>query len=342
MNHFVFSQGLRSYLKEKPIIEKNLLPVVRYLRNQVRLARYQVSTKIKGLRYSTISRKEFLNDIKSAIQNNTGFAAAKTGGSQQHWMYYPILLGKKPSTDRIIQFEQDLVRHSRHREGIFPGTPSWILRFNEFYIPHLKNLNCWGIFYLDWELEIIKYYGLRNKLIFYVNQEPDRSSPSRETNCYLPYFRNKKLLIVAPFAHLLKQRATKKIFEGVWSKTGKTWFYPDSVDSIEFPYGFVRETHKTYPTVLDLFIHITAEIDRREFDVALIAAGALSIPLASHIKNMGKVGIDLGGHLQVLFGVLGKRWRHREEWKRLYINDWWIDMPVKYKPADEHDSGAFW
>ena len=76
----------------------------------------------------------------------------------------------------------------------------------------------------------------------------------------------------------------------------------------------------------------------------MIAAAGLSIPLAAHIKELGKVGISLGGHLQALFGVLGKRWRLSPEWQQRYINDAWIDMPPEYCPAETNvgDAGAYW
>lgn len=137
--------------------------------------------------------------------------------------------------------------------------------------------------------------------------------------------------------------ATKDIFEGVWSKTGKKWFYPKKVDTLEFPYGFDSETHKNYSTSIDLFEYITAGIDKKDFDIVLIAVTGLVIPIASYVKNIGKIGIDLGG-LQILFGVVGKRWRNLEDWKKADFIDWWIDVPAKYKPkeTDVCDSGAYW
>ena len=85
------------------------------------------------------------------------------------------------------------------------------------------------------------------------------------------------------------------------------------------------------------------QIEQKSFGVALIAAGGLSIPIASTIKNMGKVAIDLGGHLQFLFGVIGQRWR-TEENRRNIFTEWWIDMPEKYKPKEINvcDNGAYW
>ena len=147
---------------------------------------------------------------------------------------------------------------------------------------------------------------------------------------------------MCPFAGVLRDRATKEIFEGLYASAGKKkWFHPESVDALEFPYGFSAETQERYATAIDLFADIAAELEQRDFDVALIAAGGLAIPLASRVKAMGKVALDLGGHLQAMFGVLGKRHRGR----RWSDNEWCIDMPARYRPpeADEVcDGGAYW
>jgi hypothetical protein len=61
-------------------------------------------------------------------------------------------------------------------------------------------------------------------------------------------------------------------------------------------------------------------------------------------RSRSKIGISFGGGLQILFGVIGKRWRNLERWQREYFNEAWIDMPVKYRPkeTDVCDSGAYW
>jgi hypothetical protein len=82
----------------------------------------------------------------------------------------------------------------------------------------------------------------------------------------------------------------------------------------------------------------------KDFDIALLGTAGLAVPLASYIKRMGKIVLSLGGDLQVLFGVRGSRWRNLQRWHRDYFNEWWLDMPLKYRPpeADLCDSGAFW
>jgi hypothetical protein len=297
------------------------------------------------LRRLCILKQKFIDDVRNAVEHNVGYAAGKLGLSQKHWMYYPILLGKASKPHQLKSFENDLVFHGLKQVGIFPGEPSFYLTFNEFYMEAVRRLDCIGIvcYPAAMEMKIIQYYGLKSDLIHYPDQEPDHSSPSDDRQCYLKYFRDKRLLLVCPFAELLKERANKTTFEGVWAKTGKKWFYPKSVDALEFPYGFSPETHRRYINAINLYDDITARIKEKPFDIALIAAGGLAIPLAAFVKGLGKVGIDMGGHLQVLFGVIGKRWRTRENHERLFT-PYWIDMPSKYKPkeTDVCDRGAYW
>jgi hypothetical protein len=326
---------LKQKLKKNTVTRKTIVPLAR---------RVIPAVHRKLLERIVISRRDYLDDLRAAIEKNRGYAAGKLGVSQKYWMYYKILLEKENDPDSLRRYEETLAHHGLKQCGVFPADRAFYLKFNDFYVPHVKNLDCIGLFLRTPELEIIKYYQLKNKFIFYPLQEPDRSSPNDEKNCYLQFFRDKKILLVCPFAGILKERATRETFESVWSKTGKKWFYPLAVDSLEFPYGFSKETQKRYPTALELYKHIIAEIDNRDFDIALVAASGLAIPIVSHIKNRGKVAIDLGGHLQIIFGVLGKRWRTFKGWDRLYFNDSWIDMPAEYRPkeTDVCDKGAYW
>ena len=74
---------------------------------------------------------------------------------------------------------------------------------------------------------------------------------------------------------------------------------------------------------LDEFIHYLhdlpeAILDKQDYDICLIGAGAYGFPLAAHVKRKGKKAIHLGGALQLLFGVKGKRW----EDPNYGVNEW--------------------
>ncbi len=298
-----------------------------------------------------IRKEEFVRDVKDAVEQGYGYAAGRFGMSQKHWMYYRILVDRRMANPKVLRlFEKRLCFHGQTQEGVFPADPEFYLRYNDFYMEHVRNLDCIGLYLNDWDVAmekpIVDFYQLQNKLIYYAEQQPDRAVDGKGC-CYLPYFRGKKILIVCPFAGLLKDRATREVFEGVWSKIGKAWFYPHEVTALEIPYGFSKATQQRYGTVFDLYEEIIAEVEQRDFDVVLIGAGGLAIPIASHIKNRGKVGLDMGGHLQIVFGVIGQKWRNIPRWRQDYYNEWWIDMPASYKPEEdacfEHGRpGAFW
>lgn len=291
-------------------------------------------------------RTEFVAEVRRAAASGTGYAAGKVGTSEKHWMYHPVLMAAETDRRRRFAFDAATRFHCRG-SGVFPLAAMDIETFVAFYATHLRHLDSLGVMRDLTVLEdaVLWHYALPARPIRFQDQEPDRSTPADDARCYLPAFAGKRLLLVAPFAHLLRQRATRETFEAVWSRTGKRWFEPASVDSLEFPYGFEPGTHARYGSAIALYDELVAEMDRREFDVALIAAGALGIPLASAAKARGHIGISLGGHLQVLFGVLGQRWRDAPEWHARYINDAWLDMPRAYRPAEYEtvcDNGCYW
>jgi hypothetical protein len=298
----------------------------------------------KQLGSQILTRRNFIDGIKTAVKTQSGYAAARIGISEQFLIYYPVMLYKEKSKTKLRVFEKHLRFHGYLQSGIFPADPGFFLKYTAFVLDKMKHLDCLGMI-LDPVIgpEIIRFHRIDNKLIYFKDMIPDRSTPSNPQNDYLQYFKDKKVLIVCPFAHFLKKRAEKETFERVWSKIDKEWFNPKTVDSVEFPYGFDKKTAEKYDSSLELFASIEDKIKKKNFDIALIAAGGLTVPIASSVKKFGKIAVSLGGDLQVLFGVKGKRWRSKPRWQRDYFNKWWVDTPARYKP-DEPDacSGAYW
>jgi hypothetical protein len=213
------------------------------------------------------------------------------------------------------------------------------------YIEHFRELDSIGLVKEApaESRELLALHGIPGSVLLdSKDQQPDRSSPHDGNRCYLDSFRDRDLLLIAPFGELLKARANADTFEAVWAKTGKPWFYPRSVQALEVPYGFDPDTQASYPTCLDVLAELADDVRKREFDVALIAAGGHGVPLASTIKEQGGVAISLGGHLQVLFGVLGERWRGKRSWQERYYNDAWIDMPERYVPDYAERGENYW
>lgn len=85
--------------------------------------------------------------------------------------------------------------------------------------------------------------------------------------------------------------------------------------------------------------HMHDEARRKDFDIAIIACGSYGFPLGARIKRDGKKAVVLGGILQLLFGIKGKRW----DGDGLY-NENWI-RPIDAEKPDGFfgaDRGAYW
>src|SRR5215510_12913059 len=155
-----------------------------------------------GTSYQIISKAEFIHELQTAIERRIGYATGKIGMTAQYMVSYEMLLDTETDKNKISEFESRLEHTCLKQQGIYPVDNKFYRQYSRFYIDHARNLDTLGICYYSGEVKILKYYRLNNNLIYYVNQEPDRS----EQNCYLPYFKDKRLLIVCPFADLLRER----------------------------------------------------------------------------------------------------------------------------------------
>ena len=63
-----------------------------------------------------------------------------------------------------------------------------------------------------------------------------------------------------------------------------------------------------FDTWFEALDYMKREMEKEDFDIALIGCGAYGFPLTVHANRMGKVGIHLAGWLQMLFVISGKRW----------------------------------
>jgi len=96
------------------------------------------------------------------------------------------------------------------------------------------------------------------------------------------------------------------------------------------------------------------EMDKEDYDVALIGCGAYGFPLAAHAKRSGKKAVHMGGALQLLFGIKGNRWEDPmygvREWglpEGFYtkmFNDNWVKPGASTRPANaaEVEGACYW
>jgi hypothetical protein len=291
------------------------------------------------------SRRDLAIALRQSLKNPSGLAVAKLGLSEQTFLSYPFLLERCISDRQVAALTLHTRRHAAANTGVFPGNIDSIVKFSKLHAKAAGYLDFMGLVSGRLEADLLNYLDYQGKTLSIFDFEPDRSIPDDSASCYLPEFEGKRVLIVSSVAELLCARANEDTFTAVWAKTGKSWFHPAQVTCLQFPYTYDRDTHDRFGSSINLFEWIIERIDPTTFDVALIAAASLGVPLAAAIKEMNRSAIALGGALQVLFGVGGKRWRDDPTWVQNYFTRAWIDIPrdqIPNMPDGYGDGGAYW
>lgn len=88
------------------------------------------------------------------------------------------------------------------------------------------------------------------------------------------------------------------------------------------------------------------QMDSEPYDIALIGCGAYGFPLAAHAKRTGHKAVHIGGGLQLLFGIKGKRWENPSKKNVIskFFNEYWIRPDAINTPAIAHkiENGCYW
>lgn len=219
------------------------------------------------------------------------------------------------------------------QSGFFSNDRAGLEKFAQLYlkcIPGIDVLLTW----LKGEAQLEKYFkpGIMKAYIY--DSEPyfDKVMP------WTMALQNKKVLVIHPFEDSIRDQYKKR--ELLFS------------DKRVLPY-FEMKTIKAFQTFkgnkssfnnwFDALESLKQKIDEQDFDIALIAAGAYGLPLAAHVKSIGKKAVHLGGFLQLLFGIRGARWENclyhspliNDNWKFPYQHEY----PINYL---KNDHGSYW
>jgi len=149
--------------------------------------------------------------------------------------------------------------------------------------------------------------------------------------------KDKRVLVISPFPEDIESQYKNK--DLIWKNNILPSFDIVTYESVQ-SIG-AEGPHNSWSLSLK---HMQKDISKIEFDIAILGCGSYGIPLCAYIKNtLGKSAIYIGGGLQILFGIKGKRWDNHEDIKNMY-NEHWIRPSLKYKPfhANTVEGGCYW
>jgi ketopantoate reductase len=88
---------------------------------------------------------------------------------------------------------------------------------------------------------------------------------------------------------------------------------------------------------------MVAEVVKTDCQIVIIGCGGLGMILAGRLKALGKICIVMGGAVQVLFGIKGKRWENHEYISKLWNSEWVYPSPSETpRKALEIERGCYW
>jgi hypothetical protein len=220
--------------------------------------------------------------------------------------------------------------------GVYPTDEDIIREFVNLHQIALSNadvIGVWGKTYTS-----IEYFYVKGKAIFISQAEisPWLDSDKSKVENWAHSLEGKKVLIISPFVHEFQDQLIQidKVFQGRdFPKAHFEFLKPPLTQG-------GQNDGKNWLMHLN---EIKDKMTKLEFDVALISAGSYALPLAMHAKNLGKIGINCGGELQLFFGVIGSRW---EKSTRVIsaLNKHWIRPYESNRPENWKtiENGCYW
>ncbi len=292
--------------------------------------------KVYGFSDRVVNPNHWGNDfIRNNLLKNKPFAAAKIGGIECSALQE--FFRKDDLSDWFKQMHWTTLADAMfNNAGIYPKTEEDMLNWAEIFSSSLKEIDLLAVWNPQYDEDLIIANWAQNSHLTTMRA----LEPFYHTNSWSDALEGKKVLVISPFTETITSQYKNK--HDVWPPNGDFTLPDFDLQTLRCPLSpaLVRPEHKSWSTALNSMCEKISNID---FDVALIGAGAYSIPLCSFIKEIHRSSIHIGGGLQILFGVKGSRWANHEI-INTFFNNHWVYPSAKETPGDTSliEGSCYW
>ena len=265
--------------------------------------------------------------LSRLLASGKPFAAIRIGGMELSAVngYEKIRLGIKKTYS-------DSVRHvMKTNAGFYPTDDESLSRYGKEMIELFPEVDVLGVYGCHMENYFVSTYF--SKDVEFGTYEAFEPLIGHYSKC----LKGKKVLVISPFEEeILSQYEKRKLlFENADE------ILPEMQLSVLKPPMSQGDEAGEFPSFFEGLEDMYAKMDAIDYDVLLVGAGAYGAFLAVHAKGKGKQAIQSGGATMTLFGIMGKRWEHRNHVAKHY-NEHWIRPKSKIKGYEKIDQGAYW
>lgn len=300
-----------------------------------------MSLNIKQLSENT---KANINDGATYIQDiiNKGQACAinKMGVGENGILLEFI------NSNETVDLKQSVYNNLYVNVGVFPKNKTIFKQWCKYYYECLLNSDTF-IFVTPYCVDIMINELINSKYKNKIQKILDRKILA--SRCLEPFYanfywtkalENKRVLVVSPFTDTITKQYKKR--DLIW-KNHQGLLPNFTLLTIKVPQSQVLTGSDKYEDWFDAFNDIKSQMQMMDFDVCLVGAGGYSVPVTIVAKMKGKIGIYIGGGLQILFGVKGKRWDKHDIISKLY-NEHWVYPSKSETPKNARlvENGCYW
>lgn len=278
------------------------------------------------------------NLLKCKLEKNEKFLIGRLSGNETNFV------GKYLKNNTITKH---LVYSMSNNAGILLKNIEDIKQYITNYLDAVKNSDLLGIWtggMLSQCMEFYKYLEetqINTNVIAAQSLEPYYYF--EESEYYLDQiFKNKKILVLTSHSNTIKKQIKqlekiypdKKIFNDCQFFVYKTASqHCGNSDGNSWLYHFnnMKEDLKKIQRFYD-------------FDIAFVGCGGFGMPICNYIySELDKSALYIGGAIQLLFGVLGKRWNANKTINKIK-NDYWCypEDSDKHGKPELVEGGCYW
>jgi hypothetical protein len=272
--------------------------------------------------------------IRAALEDNDGAIIGRNGSTELELM----LDVNKPYLYSALT----------NNAGIFPlSNISDLLKWQTASIDATSSSDIlatgWYKPLVDSEQVSLKQWKFQGIQVPLRSLEPYYVEPSEQwTQCLSGH----RVAVISSFTKTMQKQLAKK--DMVWTPTNQV--IPDDVHWSWVQTGYspdIAKGHNEWPPGIKSWSHAVeyavSEVIDQGARFALIGCGGLSMPIAKALKDRGVIAIVLGGAIQVLFGIKGRRWENHEIISKFW-NDSWTYPSKDEIPQNAHviEGGCYW
>lgn len=278
-------------------------------------------------KFKEITMQKGSRAIEDAILKGEPFAAIRFGAVEISAInnYEKIRFGFSRKYKKSVRYS------IKNNAGVFPANDEIIEHYARYLENHLK------------ETDILGVSGVHMENYFFKNLTPN-AVPVQNWSLdpilgkWTPLLRGKNVLVVSPFAKQIAEQYKKRHLLFAQEPEILPEFHLETVESVMSQADAHDERFENWFEALD---YLKLEILKKDFDIALVGAGAYGTALCLYIKSLGKMAIQTGGATQLLFGIMGKRWEQRDYVSR-FVNPHWTRPNLKPKGYTNIEEGCYW